>query len=804
MATRKNIPAVGSQTRKKSTKKKTSTKNLSASARLQQFLAQITGEQRLNMLGYFLVLLGILTVISFFTSMRGNITEWWITTLRQGFGWGAYLLPVGLILIGAWIVVRHLEQIPPLSMERTLGMSSLYLNALTWMHLFTQGGWEIAGLGNGGGYLGAFFERILVVAIGKPAAIVISLAWFFLSMLLTFELSFPELYMMIREGFEREPETVTPRPTPAKPVRPSVVRDMQQKPLPTRTGAEASFSGKPVPQQSLNRIGFEPISTSALNSAQKIQNPPQSAPPQPAKKTEPAPSLGDMPLVDIGIRASQSARVSNWVVPKLDEILNPATPIAQQTSLDTDNAQLIEETLASFGAPVHVVEIHRGPSVTQYGIEPDYIETRNGRTRVRVNKITNLADDLALALAAKSIRIQAPVPGKNYVGIEVPNMEVSPVTLREISEHSAYKKMRSPLRFALGMDVAGKPVAASLDQLPHLLIAGTTGSGKSVCINTILCSFLLNNSPEDLRLVLVDPKRVELTGYNNIPHLLAPVITDADKVVGALKWILREMDSRYHKFAKVGVRNISEYNKQEMNDHLPYIVTIVDELADLMMLAPDETERSITRLAQLARATGIHLILATQRPSTDVVTGLIKANFPARIAFAVASNIDSRVILDQPGAERLLGRGDMLFQAPDAPAPVRLQGVFVSDHEIRKLIQYWKDAASENGTDGLPKSGATGIVDMPDNSLPMKQIPLWDDVEKEEADHLQAEAVEAVRKEGRASITMLQRKLRIGYTRAARIIDAMEEKGIISPAQPNSQFREILDYGQSAPPPEDD
>lgn len=801
MATRKTTSNVGSQTKKKPTKKKTSSNNLSASARLQVLLAQISGEQRINMLGYSLVLLGVLTVISFFTSMRGNITEWWINTLRQGFGWGAYLLPVGLILIGAWIVVRHLEQIPPLSMERTLGMSSLYLNALTWMHLFTQGGWEIAGLGNGGGYLGAFFERILVVAIGKPAAIVISLAWFFLSMLLTFELSFPELYMMIREGFEKESETVTPHPIPVQPVRPSVIRDMQQKPLPTRSGSEASFSGKPVPQQSLNRIGFEPISTTSLHTT---HNSPQSETPQPAKKTEPVPSLGNAPLVDIGIRASQNARVSNWVVPKLDEILNPATPIAQQTSLDTDNAQLIEETLASFGAPVHVVEIHRGPSVTQYGIEPDYIETRNGRTRVRVNKITNLADDLALALAAKSIRIQAPVPGKNYVGIEVPNMEVSPVTLREISENSTYKKMRSPLRFALGMDVAGKPVAASLDQLPHLLIAGTTGSGKSVCINTILCSFLLNNSPEDLRLVLVDPKRVELTGYNNIPHLLAPVITDADKVVGALKWILREMDSRYHKFAKVGVRNISEYNKQEMNDHLPYIVTIVDELADLMMLAPDETERSITRLAQLARATGIHLILATQRPSTDVVTGLIKANFPARIAFAVASNIDSRVILDQPGAERLLGRGDMLFQAPDAPAPVRLQGVFVSDHEIRKLIQYWKDAASENGTDGLPKSGATGIVDMPDNSLPMKQIPLWDDVEKEEADHLQAEAVEAVRKEGRASITMLQRKLRIGYTRAARIIDAMEEKGIISPAQPNSQFREILDYGQTAPPHEDD
>ena len=724
MATRKTTTSVGSKTRKpKSTKKKVSSKNLSASARLQQILENITSEQRINILGYTLVLLGVLTVISFFTSLRGTVTEWWVSILRQGFGWGAYLLPLGLIIIGVWIVVRHLEQIPPLSMERTLGMGSLYLNALTWMHLFTQGGWDIAGLGNGGGYLGAFFERILVVAIGKPAAIVITLAWFFLSMLLTFELSFPELYMMIREGFTVESENNVPQKYPARSPRSSVAREMEKHPSSTNTGRQGAFSSTPVPQQSLNRIGFEPISTTAPNTVQKSSNQAPIEPIQSAKISEPS-SPGDLPLVDIGIRASQSSRTSNWIIPKLDEILNPATPVAQQTTQDADNAHLIEETLASFGAPVHVVEIHRGPSVTQYGIEPDYIETRNGRTRVRVNKITNLVDDLALALAAKSIRIQAPVPGKNFVGIEVPNMETSPVTLREISENSAYKKMRSSLRFALGMDVAGKPVAASLDQLPHLLIAGTTGSGKSVCINTILCSLLLNNSPEDLRLVLVDPKRVELTGYNNIPHLLAPVITDADKVVGALKWILREMDSRYHKFAKVGVRNISEYNKQELNDHLPYIVTIVDELADLMMLAPDETERSITRLAQLARATGIHLILATQRPSTDVVTGLIKANFPARIAFAVASNIDSRVILDQPGAERLLGRGDMLFQAPDAPAPVRLQGVFVSDHEIRKLIRYWKNAAAENGTDGLPKSGATGPVDMPDNSMPMKQIPL--------------------------------------------------------------------------------
>jgi S-DNA-T family DNA segregation ATPase FtsK/SpoIIIE len=337
--------------------------------------------------------------------------------------------------------------------------------------------------------------------------------------------------------------------------------------------------------------------------------------------------------------------------------------------------------------------------------------------------------------------------------------------------------------------------------MPHLLIAGTTGSGKSVCVNSILACYLLNNTPADLRLVLVDPKRVELTGYNGIPHLLAPVVTDAERVVGALQWMLREMDARYHRFSKESVRNIVEYNKQHPEERLPYLVVVIDELADLMMLAPDETERSITRLAQLARATGIHLILATQRPSVDVVTGLIKANFPARVAFAVASGIDSRVILDQPGAERLLGRGDMLFQAPDAAAPVRLQGVYVSDIEIQRLVEYWRIAAALVTSEGQPAQSADINAALPVGA-PLHQAPLWEDVEKD-ADPLFKEAVELVRREGRASITMLQRRLRIGYTRAARLVDSMEDKGIIGPQMPNSQVRDVLDYGQTAPPEDD-
>jgi S-DNA-T family DNA segregation ATPase FtsK/SpoIIIE len=390
------------------------------------------------------------------------------------------------------------------------------------------------------------------------------------------------------------------------------------------------------------------------------------------------------------------------------------------------------------------------------------------------------------------------------VGIEVPNDEMTLVALRDIVESETFQRNKHPLRFALGRDVTGHPVNTTLENMPHLLIAGTTGSGKSVCVNSILSCLLLNNTPDDLRLILIDPKRVELTGYNGIPHLLSPVVVEIDRVIGALQWMTREMDKRYHLFAQVGARNITDYNarmKLQGQKKLPFLVVVIDELADLMMIAPGETEQTITRLAQLARATGIHMILATQRPSVDVVTGLIKANFPARIAFAVASNTDSRVILDQPGAERLLGRGDMLFQAPDAAGAARLQGVFVSDHEIQNLVEFWR--AQLGGAS--PYGAASTPVDIPKSDTPLKQTAMFDEMASEDknVDPLFAEAVDFVRKEGRASVSMLQRRLRIGYTRAARIVDMMEDQGIVSPPEGATQVRSILDYGPTAPPKDD-
>jgi S-DNA-T family DNA segregation ATPase FtsK/SpoIIIE len=485
--------------------------------------------------------------------------------------------------------------------------------------------------------------------------------------------------------------------------------------------------------------------------------------------------------------------VIHWQLPAVTDILDEGAAPSINEDFIQKRARLIEETLASFSAPAQVVEISRGPTITQFGVEPLFVETRNGRTRVRVSKIASLADDLALALSAQRIRIQAPVPGHSYVGIEVPNEEMTLVALRDILESEMFQRNRPPLRFALGRDVAGHPTVADLTSMPHLLIAGTTGSGKSVCVNSILTSFLLHNTPDDLRLILVDPKRVELTGYNGIPHLLAPVVVEMERVIGALQWMAREMDKRYHEFARIGARNIADYNARMVSQggkKFPFLVVVIDELADLMMIAPDETERTITRLAQLARATGIHLILATQRPSVDVVTGLIKANFPARIAFAVASNTDSRVILDQPGAERLLGRGDMLYQAPDAPAPARLQGVFVSDHETQQLVEFWRAQVGAS-----PYTMPGGAVDAPSISgVPLKQVPMFEDMSPaSNEDPLLKDSIDIIRKEGKASVSMLQRKLRIGYTRASRLMDTLEERGIVAAPEGMSQVRRVMD-----------
>ncbi|NLY43617.1 MAG: DNA translocase FtsK [Clostridiaceae bacterium] len=436
-----------------------------------------------------------------------------------------------------------------------------------------------------------------------------------------------------------------------------------------------------------------------------------------------------------------------------------------------ENANILASTLKSFGVKAKVLNVSIGPSVTRYEVQPS--------VGVKVSRIVNLADDIALNLAAPGVRIEAPIPGKSAIGIEVPNKEISTVYLREVIESEEFMRHPSKLAFALGKDISGKPVVADIARMPHLLIAGATGSGKSVCINTLVTSILYKASPKEVKMVLIDPKVVELGVYNGIPHLLIPVVTDPRKAAGALNWAVQEMVNRYKLFADNNVRDIKGYNSlvQDEGEALPHIVIIIDELADLMMVAPNEVEDSICRLAQMARAAGMHLVIATQRPSVDVITGVIKANIPSRISFAVYSQVDSRTILDMAGAEKLLGKGDMLFYPVGAAKPIRVQGGFISDKEVEDIVNYIKQHSGASYNDDI-----------------IEHIEKENEIVEEnpgDNDELLPQAIQLVVESGQASISMLQRRLKIGYARAARLMDQMEARGIVGGFE-GSKPRQVL------------
>ncbi|MBN2043779.1 MAG: DNA translocase FtsK 4TM domain-containing protein [Anaerolineales bacterium] len=726
-------------------------------------------DRKLDITGVALILIGGLTLFGLLSPSRSGIAAAWVNIWRSAFGWGVYIFPLALILIGIWLVARNFENVPRPDLERLIGVSVLFILLLVVLHTLISPAdpliaRELADQGKGGGRIGAGLMIFLATGLGMTGLVLLVIASGIIGLALALDTTVVNLFTWLPPLVLRVQDAWDERQARRKEARAAQAA----------THPAGDYTPPPEPDVPSQPIGqpARPLAETQIHSGTQIS-----------------------PLAQAVIQRT------DWVLPRVEDVLEKGADIDFDDDLDRQRAELIEETLASFGAPAHVVEINRGPTITQYGVEPDFIENRSGRTRVRVSKIASLADDLSLVLAAQRIRIQAPVPGKGYIGIEVPNEQIAVVALRDVIESKAYRRLSSPLRFALGQDVAGNPVAADLAGMPHLLVAGATGSGKSVCVNAIITCMMIQNTPETLRFIMVDPKRVELTGYNGIPHLLAPVVTDIERVVGVLQWVTREMDSRYQKFADAGARNIADYNMRaaaEKFAKLPFLVLVIDELADLMMVAPDQTERLITRMAQLARATGIHLVISTQRPSVDVVTGLIKANFPARIAFAVASGTDSRVILDQPGAERLLGSGDMLFQAPDAPAPVRLQGVFVSDPEILRAVQYWRAFAGTTSMAPVP----TGTpADAPPPNVPLKQQAIWKEMEEqEEKDPLYQTALSLVRERERASISMLQRRLKIGYTRAARLIEQMEADGIIGPPTEGSKPREVLDYGDELPP----
>jgi S-DNA-T family DNA segregation ATPase FtsK/SpoIIIE len=715
-------------------------------------LIRLSLDTQLDILGYGLAAIALFTLLALLSAQRGMLLGPWVDFLRRAFGWGVYIVPFFIGAVGLYLILRRFgDRLPRFQPEQVVGVLILFVALLTTIHfpviwLTGLGSASAAEAGYGGGYLGAWLGALLVLGLGGAGTALVLLAVWVLGVFFAFGVSPADMARGLAGLVRRMP-------------RPRALSLLPSK------GQERKAAAPPAPQPD--------------------------RPAAPPAKAAPLPEHSPTPAV--GYTHFRVVGEPPWEAPPVDAILESGDEQDLNQEIMRQQTRIIEETLSTLGAPVRVKEVNRGPVVTQFGVEPLFVTSRRGKqTRVKVGKIASLADDLALALSAKTIRIQTPVPRKGLVGIEVPNQEVALVALRDIVEGEEWERVHSPLRLGLGQDVSGTPFVADLRAMPHLLIAGTTGSGKSVCINAILSALLLQNTPDDLRLLMVDPKRVELTLYNGIPHLLVPVVVDMERVVGALGWVLREMDGRYRKLADAGARDIVDYNERIASQQLdakgmPYIVVVVDELADLMMLAPQETERAVCRLAQMARATGIHLVIATQRPSVDVVTGLIKANFPARIAFAVASSVDSRVILDMPGAERLLGRGDMLFVAPDTSPPVRLQGSFVSDAELYRLVRYWKGGRELEGV--APPPAPASVPAPQPVQLPLQEEPVVSPDLLE--DDLLPDALAILLAENRASISLLQRRLRIGYTRSARIVDLLEEKGVIGSPQSGGQAREV-------------
>lgn len=675
--------------------------------------------------------------------------------LRRLFGWGVYAIPLAVGAAGFWLLLRSLGRERRMAWGRMVGAVLLLLTSLTALHLlsFPEDARQLAAQGGGGGYAGWIFSKALTIGLGPIGAYVALVASGAVAMILLFGISIAQIGIALRRASTSFRNTYRERRHSIKIGRPSNTQG-----VPTRVAEKVSTLLRPSPTEQ-----------QALHETRTLSP----------------------PWITAGGK--------EWRLPEVERILEENIEQEFSEAEIKRKVRLIEGTLHSFGLPAKVVEVNQGPTITQFGVEPGYVERRRPdgkitRAKVKVSKIDALAQDLALALAAAPIRIEAPVPGRSIIGVEVPNDEVTLVSLRGVMEEDEFRKQVSPLKIALGRDVSGAPVVANLGRMPHLLIAGATGSGKSVCINSIVTCLLFNNTPDDLRLLMIDPKMVELTKFNGLPHLLAPVVVEIDGVVGTLKWVLREMDRRYKLFSSARARNIDHYNQHLLpqgEKTLPYIAVVVDELADLMMAAPDEVERSLCRLAQMSRATGIHLVIATQRPSVDVVTGLIKANFPARISFAVTSRTDSRVVLDAGGAENLLGRGDMLYMASDTASPIRLQGCFVSDREIERLVLFWK------GVDVPREAKGEELV----------QQPLWPEMadfteaHADEEDELLEEAIQVVRREQRASISFLQRRLQIGYVRASRLIDLLEKKGIVGPAEGASRSRKVLEAEGGIPWP---
>jgi len=716
-----------------------------------------------DIFGIFLFALGAITMLSFL-SLAGTLGADIYKITRILFGYGFVLFPFVLFVWGNKIIKS--ESLFK-SQSYFIGIFLTVISLLTFFHLTYPPDtmFAIARAGNGGGLLGASVAWVLVGLFGKWGAAVLSLALLAMAFIFTFQISLLQIWNFLKPPAAILPEAQNRKGKDAKveaektaPEKPGLLSSLKEKISGKKekkneivAGAENETEAIELPPVFSVKTMGEEKPVAALRSSDEVTD----------KKIKVKDSIEEEVAVN-----RFAEKQSNWKLPAVD-LLNGSD--SEPTSGDIQaNSNIIKRTLSNFGIEVEMGEVNVGPTVTQYTLKPS--------VGVKLSKITSLQNDLALALAARTIRIEAPIPGKSAVGVELPNQTVAMVTLKNVLESPEFRGRKTNLSMILGRDVAGSSVIANIAKMPHLMIAGATGSGKTVCVNTLITGLLFQNSPQALKFIMIDPKRVELTPYNDIPHLLAPVIVDPDKAINSLKWAVKEMENRYDLLSKFGCRNIESYNEAvktrfKDQDPLPYIIIVIDEMADLMATHGREMEAVVVRLAQMARAIGIHLVLSTQRPSVEVITGLIKANITTRIAFCVASQIDSRTILDSSGAEKLLGNGDMLYLSSDASKPKRIQGVFISEEEVRKVVDFIKSQKKEETEydNEIVESKKFGSDPMAENS----------DVD----DDLYNEALEVVRSAGKASASLLQRRLRVGYARAARLLDLMEDQGEIGPSQ---------------------
>ncbi len=706
-------------------------------------------EQRSEILGVLLLGLAFLALSAIYFNGAGFVGEILKRGLHYAFGRSGSIIPIIFVAFLGWTLLVWRRGIR--LTKQFIALSMLFLWALLIMHFFsgvtiTENDWDRAI--EGGGAIGHYLGLTLLNLFGKFGTGIFLFIWLIIASILALDRPLIEFLFGAGKRQVEVPEEVEEEAT-VQPVR--VISKVNKLPLEEEKVVEYKSSANIIP--------FPPKENSSSPVVATLQNM--------LKEKEKSKEIKkDFKTETVKPEVLQKSllKTGPYRLPDVNLVGPPASSKPKKGARILDQSRKLEETLANFGIQAKVIEVHYGPVITRYDLQP--------APGVKVSRIVNLADDLALALAARGMRLEAPIPGKAAIGIEVPNQEAQIVTFRDVLESKIFWNT-GRLSVGLGMDIAGEVVIADLSKMPHLLVAGATGSGKSVCINTLIMSILFKAYPDEVKFIMIDPKMVELSMYNGIPHLMAPVVTEAKKAAGILKLVVDEMERRYKLFAETRVRDLDKYNAQAgEEDFLPYIVVIIDELADLMMLAPVDVEDCICRLAQMARATGIHLVVATQRPSVDVITGLIKANISSRVAFAVSSQVDSRTILDSAGAERLLGRGDMLFSPIGSMKPRRVQGALVTEKEIEAVIEHWKNQ-------GEPKYQEDFV------NVPTKKESI-----APEEDELFWDAVRIVVDYGQASASILQRRLKVGYARAGRLVDMMESRGIIGPYE-GSKPREV-------------